>query len=314
MEKRYQVFISSTYADLQEERQQLIMALLELDAIPSGMELFPASEDDSWTVIRRVIEECDYYVVVVGGRYGSIGPAGISYTEMEYDYAVELGKPVMGFLHENPGSLPQGKCEDNDKGRAMLDQFRKKVRQRNCKFYTNPQDLGGKVSRSFSKLQRSHPATGWIRADQAASPELLAQVVKLREENDVLKGKLEKLRVSPPAGAASLSQGDDKFSMKVRGSWGSKDYIVEKSWNQIFSDAAPYLMTGINERMFRVALCGSNPFDDTDSDSVDEHDFQTIKVQFIALGLIEGKGDRTWSLTPLGRSTMVRLRAIHRDQ
>lgn len=46
MDKRYQVFISSTYADLQDERQEVIQALLELDCIPAGMELFPAASED----------------------------------------------------------------------------------------------------------------------------------------------------------------------------------------------------------------------------------------------------------------------------
>ena len=41
MDKRYQVFISSTFEDLQEERRQVMQALLALDCIPTGMELFP---------------------------------------------------------------------------------------------------------------------------------------------------------------------------------------------------------------------------------------------------------------------------------
>ena len=98
MEKRYQVFISSTYADLQEERQEVMQALLELDCIPAGMELFPAANEDQWTLIKRVIDDCDYYMVIVAGRYGTVGPDGVSYTEMEYRYALEQEKPIIGFL------------------------------------------------------------------------------------------------------------------------------------------------------------------------------------------------------------------------
>jgi hypothetical protein len=68
-EKREQVFVSSTYLDLKEERQEVIQTLLEADCIPAGMELFPASDDDKWTLIKRVIDDSDYYLVVVGGRY-----------------------------------------------------------------------------------------------------------------------------------------------------------------------------------------------------------------------------------------------------
>jgi len=75
IDKKYQVFVSSTYEDLRPERQEIMHALLELDCIPSGMELFPAASEDQWTLIRGVIDDCDYYVVVIGGRYGSVGSA-----------------------------------------------------------------------------------------------------------------------------------------------------------------------------------------------------------------------------------------------
>jgi hypothetical protein len=44
MDKRYQVFVSSTYTDLKEERWKAIQAVIELDCIAAGMELFPPSE------------------------------------------------------------------------------------------------------------------------------------------------------------------------------------------------------------------------------------------------------------------------------
>jgi hypothetical protein len=95
---RYQIFVSSTYEDLREERQQATQAILEAGSFPAGMELFPASDDTLWELIKRVIEESDYYVVIVGGRYGNIGPNGLSYTEMEYDYAIDKGIPVLARL------------------------------------------------------------------------------------------------------------------------------------------------------------------------------------------------------------------------
>lgn len=85
MDKRYQVFLSSTYADLKDERQKVIQTLMEMDCIPSGMELFPATDEEQWEFIKKVIDDCDYYLLIIGGRYGSINAEGISYTEKEYD-------------------------------------------------------------------------------------------------------------------------------------------------------------------------------------------------------------------------------------
>ncbi|MDO8729013.1 MAG: DUF4062 domain-containing protein [bacterium] len=89
MNKRYQVFLSSTFRDLENERLEVMRALLELDCFPCGMEYFPAANDDQWSFISELIDQCDYYIVVVGNRYGSTDEHGISYTEKEYRYAIE---------------------------------------------------------------------------------------------------------------------------------------------------------------------------------------------------------------------------------
>ena len=70
MDKRYQIFISSTFRDLIDERQAVLKAVLELDHMPAGMELFPASDDSAWELIKDIIDGSDYYVLIVGGRDG----------------------------------------------------------------------------------------------------------------------------------------------------------------------------------------------------------------------------------------------------
>lgn len=115
MDKRYQVFVSSTYADLKEERLHVIQALMEMDCIPAGMELFPAADEEQWEFIKRVIDDCDYYLLIIGGRYGSTTDDGISYTEKEFDYAVENGLKVLALIHGQPDNIPFGKSEKQGK-------------------------------------------------------------------------------------------------------------------------------------------------------------------------------------------------------
>lgn len=67
MDKRYQVIISSTFRDLVQERQEVLKAVLAIDHMPAGMELFPASDDAAWQLSRDVIDGSDYYVVIIGG-------------------------------------------------------------------------------------------------------------------------------------------------------------------------------------------------------------------------------------------------------
>ena len=124
MKKRYQVFLSSTFNDLQEERRQVTWTLLAMNCIPSGMELFPSANDDQWTVIKRMIDDCDFFILVLAGRYGSTDDQGISFTEKEFDYAIEKGKPIIAFLHGNLGSIPGDRLEQDAESRRKLDAFR----------------------------------------------------------------------------------------------------------------------------------------------------------------------------------------------
>lgn len=111
---RYQVFISSTFTDLVDERKAVMKALLDCDCFPAGMELFPALDEEQFRYIQTIIDESDYYILIIGGRYGSITADGISYTEKEYDYAVSKRKHVLAFIHNNPESIPAGRQPDDN--------------------------------------------------------------------------------------------------------------------------------------------------------------------------------------------------------
>nr|WP_292407155.1 DUF4062 domain-containing protein [Mesorhizobium sp.] len=58
-----------------------------------------ASDDTQWDYIKRRIDDSDYYVLIVAGRYGS-ELKGKSDTQMEYEYAVAQGVPTVAFLLE----------------------------------------------------------------------------------------------------------------------------------------------------------------------------------------------------------------------
>ena len=107
-DKRYQIFVSSTFGDLREAGQQIQQALLQMDCIPAGMELSPATDGEQRALMKQIIEDCDYFILLIAGRYGSTTAEGISYTEREFDHAVELGIPVLAFLQGDPDSIPAG--------------------------------------------------------------------------------------------------------------------------------------------------------------------------------------------------------------
>ncbi|MDE7433151.1 MAG: DUF4062 domain-containing protein [Lachnospiraceae bacterium] len=99
MDKKTVVFLSSTYYDLQKERPATIKSIIKNHYIFSGMETFfvlPPLEQ--WKNIKRTISECDIYVTILGDRYGSTSHDDYSFTELECEYAAEIGKPIVALV------------------------------------------------------------------------------------------------------------------------------------------------------------------------------------------------------------------------
>lgn len=167
MEKRYQVFISSTFVDLEDERGKVMEAILNLDCFPAGMELFPAMDEEQFEYIKKIIDQSDYYLLIIGGRYGSEDDSGVSWTEREFDYAVSKGKDIhiIVFDHKDFTKLPVSKTDQNDKKRDKLVAFKKKASKgRLIRQWTNVDDLAYEVAKSLPKVIKQHPGRGWVRA------------------------------------------------------------------------------------------------------------------------------------------------------
>jgi len=220
MEKRYLIFISSTYDDLKEERAEAVRAILRARNIPIGMEQFPATNKTQMEYIKSIIYDCDYYVILLGGRYGEPQREGKSYTEMEYEYALSKKIPVLAFIHKNPDSLPPEKKETSNEGKARFYAFRERLmKNRIIKEWEDKKDLYSEVSLSLLDLTRDEPAIGWVRAGQADSAETLSKLVTAQErisflekENDNLKTELEKLIPSVP----DIAELDDTTEITIK--------------------------------------------------------------------------------------------------
>lgn len=194
--KKLQVFISSTYLDLKEERQAAVQAILTCGHIPAGMELFTAGDESQMDVIKRWIEESDVYLLILGGRYGSVEPkTGKSYTHLEYEYAVELGKPLFAVV-VNDKALGE---KVKEKGREVLEgkypkelqEFRNLVLSKMVKFYSDERDIKLAVHETMSEFERRDNLVGWIPGDQEVNTDsLVEEMARLTKENSSLRTKL----------------------------------------------------------------------------------------------------------------------------
>ena len=66
------------------------------------MEMFPAADSEQFEYIKTILNESDYYVLVVAGRYGSIA-------EKEFNYAVEQGIPILAVSAKILGGSSYGR-------------------------------------------------------------------------------------------------------------------------------------------------------------------------------------------------------------
>ena len=326
MDKKYQIFVSSTFVDLKEERQAVLTAVQEAEHIPSGMEMFPATDEEQFNFIKRIIDNCDYYVVIIAGRYGSLAPDGISYTEKEYDYAVSKGIRVLAFVR-NENAI-EDRNKDTDSAQIQrLAQFKAKVQTgRVVRPWNNKQDLVSSVIISLNKEISEHPAIGWVRANQVLSSENLVELSQLRKEVAELREyKRQQGQNKQYNNIAGLEEKIPIHGKKYhlwRGDTISEEWQCDVTWKQLFMSIAPYLIEWPNDKtvknlMTNIAFSYTGIKTD-DIVEINDQDFQTIKIQFMALGLVSVSNQKTtkgsvalfWNLTDTGKQLMMQLRIV----
>ena len=327
MNKRYQIFISSTFSDLKEERNKVMQTIMSLDCIPAGMELFPAMDEEQFEFIKRVIDDCDYYLLIVGARYGSMDDNGVSYTEKEYDYAVSNGIPVLAFLHQDISSLPIGKADFDAELQNKLNNFRQKVETgRLVQYWNNPDDLNAKVAVSIPKTIKMYPRTGWVRANLQSSVESLQEMNDLRKELAELRLYKENIENSQKENESidtklELASLEDEIVLRQDISDQTKK--IGSNWKNLFVRLAPDLMSYPSD--FQAKRKVNEILRSIKSDRnliIYEHDEDTVKIHLMSLGLIDVKYNKTtngsmglfWGLTKKGRRLMFELISVKKNE
>ncbi|WP_323947495.1 DUF4062 domain-containing protein [Aeromonas caviae] len=323
MDKRYQVFVSSTFTDLKDERSAVIQTLMKMDCIPAGMELFPAMDEEQFEFIKKVIDDCDYYLLILGARYGTISEGdGLSYTEKEYHYAKEKGMKIIALIHGEPEQLPVYKTDRDPALSEKLAAFRTEVcTGRMVQFWKTGAELPGFVALSLLQTIKTYPAVGWVRGDSTASTAVMTELLSLKSENERLREELLRLESKPQIDIVNLAGLDKKIyvggdasstqNIRIKQPW-----KIEITFADIFKIIAPKLLSPQVDHEVRSHLAkfifakskikGSSP-------RMYEDVFQVIKIQFEALGLVSLEVNSLglyWSLTLSGKRQMTELLAI----
>jgi Domain of unknown function (DUF4062) len=158
------------------------------------MELFPSADDSAWGYIKGEIERSDYYILIVGGKYGSVAEDGISFTEKEYRYAKEKNKPRLVFIRSNAFAVTQDKLEQDEGKRKRLKSFTDELDEgRLAQRFDNLHHLELLAYQSLNQQRQLNPLPGYVRSDhnvdhgdEAKLEKLMASHQLLRTQNKVL--------------------------------------------------------------------------------------------------------------------------------
>jgi hypothetical protein len=236
--RKYQVFVSSTYEDLREERREVITTLLSIDCFPVCMEQFSASARPKWEVIAKLISESDYFIVIIAERYGSIDKESeISYTQKEYEYAIQQNIPAMAFVKDE-NELKQSQTEKNAGARKKLNDFRAGLlNERVCSPWNSTAQLCQKVTVGIVNEIKNTPRPGWVRGDaiEMEPMPLSEQLTSFIPNISIYTDKSEKtaheniLQKSENGNRAKTTQTEDNSSSVKKFAWDDINEAVKKA-------------------------------------------------------------------------------------
>lgn len=184
--RKLQVFVSSTYSDLIEERQAAVEAILKSGNIPAGMELFKSGNVTQLETIKQWIDESDVYMLILGGRYGSIEPKSkLSYTHLEYNYAVKKKKPYFSVVITEDALKQRVKKIGTNiielENRDKYNRFRKQVLKNISSFYNDRKDIQISILDTLRDFEKRYEFSGWVPG------QFLQEYNQLKKENEDLK-------------------------------------------------------------------------------------------------------------------------------
>ena len=166
MDKRYQVFVSSTFKDLIKERSLVMDILYKHKCLPVGMENFPSLTIGSLPYIYRLIDESDFFLLILNGVYGSSRDAdGRSFTHLEWLHALEIQKPVIVLYRKD--WKKHTKLEEDTNDAVAFTKFFNEVKARHdgAKPW-KPNTLAALVIEAIDQAIIDNPhAVGWVRSD-----------------------------------------------------------------------------------------------------------------------------------------------------
>ena len=297
MDKKYSIFISSTYKDLKGYRKSIHDAIIKSGHFPVAMENFIASDKSQWETIQPLIDSCDYYILILGFNYGSIDDTdGLSYTEKEYNYAVKNKKIVLSFLLDETFEI------ERDENLKNIEKFRDKVLNNNqlsqiCKDNNN---ISSDIINALNQQYEKNPQLGWIRTNQYNI---------LKQDYKELSSEYENL--VNPEDLSNLIGLDDTIVLTGHTDISYNRWSDESTLKDIFLLTAKHIFEYFPENILFNAISQNIEFNGDIPDysiTIDEKSKREVRNKLKKLGLImlsdvtvKSKTSILWKITKKGK-------------
>ncbi|MCL2094118.1 MAG: DUF4062 domain-containing protein [Treponema sp.] len=189
MTKKYMIFICSSRDDLKAERKELLRMVSELGAIPVTSDVFDPNNEDDRRIIRKSIEDCDYFIALSAHKGGEMAGNALA-LELEYSYAVKAGVPVLALIIDPKARWKDSKKEKDPGMKKNLEAYKKRLEAHTHETWLNQADLMQKALFLLSREMNLNPRQGWVSANLAVDPAVANELGRLIRENELFRSQV----------------------------------------------------------------------------------------------------------------------------
>lgn len=312
LDKRYQVFITTSGKEMQPERMVVSQTLIGMGFFSWGLE---QRTPLSTAFARRQIDDCDYVFLLLGSQYGEQSVSGVSYLQLEYIYAVTKQKPIIVFMHESPElrdeSLQETRQELKDRFTEFRHQLQKEVEQ--VITFRTLRDLEIGIRSYMPQMLERYPVLGWVRP---------RSIQVLQDEIDQLKLQLAQAKTQqnqanedpflslPRVTMTDLFGLDYRMHAYQDGNFKELNPIREMTWAEIlkilaveFAEAAPeeYFSKVLNQFLNDTGLIDAQKY------MPRAHAISRCQINVRTLHMIKQQMRQNDWIVPVGRDDRQRM-------
>jgi SOS-response transcriptional repressor LexA len=148
------IYVSSTFLDLQEHRVQVERVIRRMGHQDVAMEYYIAEDQRPVAKCLADVAACDVYAGIFAWRYGwqpkESNPDNLSITEMEFRQAENNNKPCLIFLLTEDAPWPK---KQMDKDTTKIEALRNTASaHHNADYFTTSDELARKVAEAIHKV------------------------------------------------------------------------------------------------------------------------------------------------------------------